>query len=165
MPPPTIPVEADGSWHQVEEALGTGIPDDFKGFIEAYGSGTIGHFIWVLNPFSNNPFLNLLEQSQRQLDALRILLRDFGERSPYELYPTPGGLLPVAITDNGDVIHWLTIDGPADWSIVVNEARGPDYERFECNLTTFLEGLLDRSIRCRAFPHSVFGTDIKFDSI
>jgi hypothetical protein len=162
LPPPPSPVEANGSWPQVEEALGIKLPDDFKEFIEVYGSGTIGHFLSVLNPFSDRPALNLLMQSQRQLDALRILVSDFGERKPYDPYPIPGGLLPVAITDNGDVIHWLTRGAPVHWTIVVNESRSPDYEEFGCNLTSFLQGILDGSIDCRAFPRSPFGRGIDF---
>lgn len=163
MLPPTEPVETQGSWSSVEEKLGCELPDDFKEFIAVYGSGTIGRFISVLNPFSKRPNLNLLEQSRRQLDALRILLDEFGERNPYDLFPAPGGLLPVAITDNGDVIHWLTNGGAAGWTIVVNEARSPDYEQFDCSLTSFLEGLLDGSIRCRAFPDPICEGNITFE--
>lgn len=165
LPPPLGPVETRGSWESVEGALGSKLPDDFKEFIEIYGSGTIGRFISVLNPFSEKENLNLLEQSRRQLDALRTLHSDFGERNPYELFPAAGGLLPVALTDNGDVIHWLTNQSAVAWTIVVNEARSPDYEHFECSLTSFLEGLLNRSIRCRAFPKSIFASHTGFEVV
>jgi hypothetical protein len=163
MPPPANPVEAGGSWSYVEERLGVELPEDFKDFIQLYGSGRIDRFVSVLNPFSTRPTLNLLEQSTRQLDALRELHDYFGEQNPFELYPTAGGLLPVAITDNGDVIHWLTSGNPADWTIVVNEARSPDYEQFACNLTAFLEGLLVKSIICRALPSSAFNGTPEFN--
>jgi SMI1-KNR4 cell-wall len=163
MPSPTNPIDADGSWVHVEEVLGVKLPDDFKDFIRVYGSGTINHFISVLSPFSKRPTLNLLDQSKRQLDVLRELHDDFGEKNQYALYPAPGGLLPVAMTDNGDVIHWLTSGGPADWTIVVNESRSADYQRFGCNLTTFLEGVLNRTMVSRAFPGSVFDGKPSFD--
>lgn len=165
MPPPKKPVEALGSWDNIEELLGVKLPSDYKEFIEAYGSGIIGHFVSVLNPFSSRPGLNLVEQSTKQLDALRTLHNDFGEPNPYELYPCSGGLLPIAITDNGDVIYWLTKDGAAGWTIVVNEARSPDYQNFECNLTAFLDGILNKSIICKAFPISVFENDVEFQVV
>jgi hypothetical protein len=151
MRPPAKPFEADGSWSQVERTLGTSLPDDYKDFIRIYGSGRIGHFMGVLNPFAKNPNMNLLEKSRELLDTLRYL-RDDGEPIPYAIYPTSGGLFPVAVTDNGDVINWLTNGGAADWTIVVNESRGPDYEQFDCNLTAFLQGLLDQSLICEILP-------------
>jgi hypothetical protein len=165
MPPPVSPVEASGSWLDIEDALGLKLPNDFKEFIRSYGSGSISHFLSVLNPFSSRPALNLLEQSKRQLEALRELHDDFGEENPFELYPARGGLLPVAITDNGDIIHWLTTGNPSEWTIVVNEARSPDYEQFECDLTTFLERVLYKAITCRAFPISTFNSDAEFNPV
>jgi hypothetical protein len=44
MPPPAKPLEADGSWLQVEENLGIALLDDFKEFIRIYGSGRISNF-------------------------------------------------------------------------------------------------------------------------
>jgi len=156
LPPPIQPVEACGSWSNIEEALGALLPADFKEFIETYGSGTIAQFMSVLNPFSDRPGLKLLERPQRQLDALRVLQDEFGEQNPFPLYPAPRGLLPVAITDNGDVVHWRTNGEAVDWPMVVNESRSPDYQEFQCNLTEFLAGNLDGTIACDAFPRSVF---------
>ena len=164
MPPPANPIETRGSWAEVEGALGTQLPEDFKGFIEHYGSGTIDHFISILNPFSIRPTLNLLEQSKRQLDTLREL-HEFGEQNPFELYPAEGGLLPVAMTDNGDIIHWLTSGHRGEWTIVVNEARSPDYQQFACELTDFLTGIIDKSIVCRAFPATVFRGRAEFNFV
>lgn len=163
-PPPT-PVETLGDWNAVEASLGVSLPDDFKEYIATYGSGSIGEFITVLNPFSIRPSLNFMEQSKRQLDALRELHDTFGEPQPFELYPANPGLLPVAMTDNGDVIHWLTADNPPDWTIVVNAARSPDYEHFKCNLIDFILGVIEKSIRVNIFPRSIFPNSPKFLSI
>lgn len=165
MPPPANPIEARGSWSDVEGVLGAQLPDDYRDFIERYGSGTIDHFITILNPFSVRPTLNLLEQSKRQLNALRDLRENFHEQNPFELYPSHGGLLPVAITDNGDVIHWLTCPNRDSWAIVVNEARSPDYQKFECSLTDFLTGIIKKSIVCRAFPAYIFRGHAEFEPI
>ena len=163
--PPRRPVEAAGEWASIEDAMGVVFPDDFKRFVGIYGSGVIGDFLTILNPFSTRPELNLPRQSRRQLDVLHALQDTFGEQVPFKLHPIKGGLLPVGITDNGDVIHWLTSDAVADWTIVVNDARSPDYEHFPCCLTQFIEGVIERSIRCRAFPLSIFQAPPAFRSL
>jgi hypothetical protein len=109
----------------------------------------------VLNPSSKSVNINLLEASRDPSDTLRDA-RDDGELIPYALYPDSGGLLPVAATDNGDIIYWLTRGDAADWIIVVNGSRSDDYEEFECNLTAFLKGLIDKSIICNIFPDDSF---------
>ena len=162
MPPPPVPIDAVGDWGDVERAIGTNLPNDFKNFIELYGSGTIGRFITVYNPFSFRTEINLIDQSRRQLSALQELREEFTWDRVYSLYPNPGGLFPVAVTDNGDFIYWLTEGIPDEWTIVVNESRGPDYEVFGFSLTFFLKKVIDKSVRCRAFPENLFGNHVEF---
>ncbi|WP_152049375.1 hypothetical protein [Tautonia marina] len=57
----------------METRLGLELPDDYKRLVHAYGSGSWMGFLWVLNPFSSNLYLNLLEQAQRQLAAERVI--------------------------------------------------------------------------------------------
>ena len=99
-----------------------------------------------------NPYVNLGSQISLKLDALKTLARDFGEKCPYPLFPEDDGLLPLGITDNGDVIHWLRRGEPNDWKIVVNEARGPRYEEFDGDVTSFLRRMLTREIECSLLP-------------
>src|SRR5215475_9300487 len=93
----------------------------------------------------------LMNQVSMQLSALKELAQDFGEKCPYALFPETGGLLPVGITDNGDVIYWLTRGKPADWKIVVNQARSQRYEEFDCDLISFLRKILMRDSQCSLF--------------
>ncbi|MCI0662085.1 MAG: SMI1/KNR4 family protein, partial [Acidobacteria bacterium] len=62
------------------------------------------------------------------------------------------GLLPFAMTDNGDVLHWDTLGMPEDWTVIVNEARAPEYDEFESNFTDFLYGILTETVMCSIFP-------------
>lgn len=165
MPPPQAPVESLGSWSDVELDLRRRLPDDYKAFIEKYGSGVIGEFLTVLNPFSVRPNLNLLEQSKQQLVPIRQLVEDLDVELPFELFPSPEGLLPVAITHNGDVVHWLTSAEPTSWTMVVNEGRSLDYKVFEFGFTSFITQFLDGSLSCRAFSQSVAPRTSIFKSI
>ena len=63
--------------------------------------------------------------------------------------------MPFGLTDNGDVMHWLTSGPPENWKIVVNEARSPHYQLFESDLTSFLFNLLTGRVQCDAFPKSL----------
>jgi hypothetical protein len=75
LPPPEIPVEASGNWANVERQLGTTLPSDYKWFIETYGTGGIcTDYINVLNPFAENPALNLIAHSKVTLDVYRRVL-------------------------------------------------------------------------------------------
>jgi hypothetical protein len=152
LPAPLNQVEAPklGDWAAIEEQFGK-LPADFKAFLEGYGSGTIDHFIWVLNPVSSNRHLNWVRAKEPILAALREL-REGGEPCPYPLYPEAGGLLPFGKTDNGDALFWQTIGDPNQWPVIVNAARDPSYEKFDCNMTAFLDGILMRRIRCSVFP-------------
>lgn len=142
VPPPAAAAPLNASeWLRVESDVGTQLPTDYKAFVDRYGLGRLSDFIVVFVPMSDNPNADLAVQVERQLGALREL-RDAGEPCPYSFYPEPGGLLPFAATDNGDVLFWLTSGSPDNWSVVVNEARSPLYAAHQCNMVDFLTDLL-----------------------
>jgi hypothetical protein len=146
MPPPPEPKEASGDWQAVESSLGTALPDDYRRFIDAYGTGQIDAFLGVLNPFSAGPYYNLLSAGRAHLDGLRELREASGRFLPFPLFPEPGGLLPIAITDNGDTIHWLTNGAPDAWTIVVQDPRAPDCEAYDMPFTAFLAAWIGGTI-------------------
>ena len=165
LPQPSSPTEARGSWEEVESALTIKLPNDFIAFIENYGTGRLNNFLTVFNPFSKRANLNLLVQSKNQLGALAELQEQFTEFRTFTLFPKKGGLLPVAMTDNGDTIYWLTQGEPSEWSMVVCDARGPEFERFDCSLTKFLVDILAGKLKCNVMPLVAFDGDPKFEAI
>src|ERR1035437_3681451 len=102
LPPPPNPVEVptSGNWNSTEMLLRR-LPGDYKAFVERFGTGSLGGFLWILNPASKNRHLNLLREMEPILNALREL-RESGEPCPYPLHPEPDGLLPFGKSDNGD---------------------------------------------------------------
>ena len=154
--PPSKPQEVmagEEAWESVEERLGTRLPSDYKKFIETYGTGTIDNFLLVLNPFSSNTFLNLIEASHDR-EGLATLRQEYPQLYVHDRYPAPGGLLPFASTDNGNILYWRTAGKTDHWTVVVYESRGPEYYGFNGPMTDFLAALLSRAIQCDVFPQS-----------
>jgi hypothetical protein len=154
VPPPMDPVEAGGleAFSAVEARLGIALPAGYKSLIGAYGTGSWKGFLWVLNPFASNRFLNLFEQTQRQLEAERAIRADCSSEVPFPIYPEPGGLLPWAITDNGDRLYWLTEGNPENWAIVVCESRGPRYDSHHVGCCEFLRRWAAGELWVSVFP-------------
>ncbi|OJY56370.1 SMI1/KNR4 family protein [Thiobacillus sp. 0-1251] len=151
--PPIVPVDrpvANG-WSEAEKKLGK-LPEDYKRFIEIYGTGSIDGFIWILSPFTSNKNLNLLDQAQIKISALIDLSENFGEALPYPLFPNQNGLLPFGTTDNGDVLFWQMANNPTDWKVIINASREPKWEQYDVGIVDFLVGLLTRKIICEVFP-------------
>jgi hypothetical protein len=150
--PPKDPEELPDAqiWNHIEVNVGK-LPDDYKSFIQHYGTGCIDSFIWIFNPASSNPNLNFGHQVNVQTETLREINEEGVER-PIPLFPSDHGLLPFGITDNGDVLFWETNEDPNGWTVAVIEARSSPLQKFEMNMTSFLAGICERSISCDAFP-------------
>lgn len=162
--PPPVPVGAEGDWAAAEARLGTPFPSDYREFVRRYGEGHLAGFIGVLAPFATNPYANIFDRAEQlratELEFARCGLPTFQQESQFALFPQPGGLLQVALTDNGDTIYWLTVGTPDEWVIIVNGSRMPVYERFECSLTEFLAGIVSSEIQTNAFP--AFSKEARF---
>ena len=164
--PPATPIENGSAeeWAIIERHIGTELPQDYKDFVNTFGTGYIGAFIWIFNPFARKPTLNLPSQIRVRLDALREIKQQLPGDVSYRLFPEPGGLLPCGATGNGDCLYWLTGDNPDKWPILVNESRGPDWARFNMGVTDFLAGVLRRDIVCNIFPPDFPGQPMEFAS-
>lgn len=108
-----------------QEGLGVTLPRDYIEFIQSYGSGCLGDFYHVWNPFNSKQFL-------KDVDDICWHERDFKrmypESVPYEIYPNTPGFLPWGADDNGNYYGWLTKGKPNEWKVVTNEVRGDGYE-------------------------------------
>lgn len=149
LPPPSSPVETGtpDSWERIREELGATLPDDYKAFIQTYGSGWIGGFISIWDPFSENKYLNLVQSTRSTLQAIRMLKVGLKkelniDEPPYPLFPEPGGLLPFGATIAGDVLFWKTEGTPAAWTIVIHRVRSTEYEEHPFTITEFLNRLM-----------------------
>jgi hypothetical protein len=157
LPPPADPVEAgrpDG-WPAVEQSLGTGLPSDFKGFTELYGSGKVDDFLYLFNPFTQEPDGNLVVERDRVLAGYRQTRARFPERLPWPAFPEPGGVLPLGRTDNGDELYWVTDGEPDGWPVVLVEARAALQELYRMPVTGFLATLAANQLTSRILPQDL----------
>jgi hypothetical protein len=154
IPPPVNPSDLPnpGGWQSVERELGMELPGDYKEFIARYGTGGVDGFLWVLNPFSKNKYLNLLDEGKAKLNAQRQFAAEFPRKNPYPLHPESNGLFPWSVTDNGDVLYWLCKGSPSSWIVVVCDSRAVDWQEFRCSTSMFLAALVTRELIVDVFP-------------
>jgi hypothetical protein len=148
------PAPAEGSavvidWEQFEGSLGVTLPSDYKWLIEAYGPGTFDDFFYVLQPASPFEPIRLAESARRATEILQQLA-EHGEAMPY----SPGELMPVAKTDNGDTVYWVKRpeDQPGLWTITGNGARNTKWPEFSGGIVEFLLAILSGARRFDIFP-------------
>ena len=53
--PKTTSGNDNSDWDALPAGLGKRLPNVYKEFVSIYGTGSIGGFLWVLNPFYPNP--------------------------------------------------------------------------------------------------------------
>lgn len=148
-----------------ETSSSHGLPADYRALLRHYGGGSFDDFLWVLDPASENPNLNLWRVTHR----LRAWIWDDAELTAVVAETGTaadvGGdgvdVVQWAATDNGDMLFWLTV-GPADsWPTVILPARSPGHllvrEPAVFVLCRLLSGELPNDIFPEDFPSATPG--------
>ena len=162
--PPEEPLESGDTvqWQQFEATTGLMLPDDYKAFINTFGTGHIEAVIFPYNPFCQRSRLKAYYDYRtwlQEVTAIKEMKHMFGEDVfPFPTYPDPGGLLPWGTTDTGDRLLWQTAAQTEQWSIVLNEARSSNFETFHGSMTNFLCGLLTGAIHSEIIAPYMFET-------
>lgn len=143
--PPTNPVSVgnEREWVRTEVALGVRLPKDFQDFINLYGSGLLGNFYWVWNPYLSEfaEQVNAVCKIERQCKA------DFPSYYPFEIFPDSPGFLPCASDDNGNYYGWLMKGNPDQWSVLTHEVRSSGFKEYEMTFSEYLLAVFNRKIR------------------
>jgi hypothetical protein len=157
-PPPEWRVDAGSpeQWEEVERALGTVLPGDYKVIINTYGTGEFNDLFAMFNPFSSSEGMNLLWQAGipdclvedeelgrvyplgSDLENYQLSRIDYPELCPFPPYPEPGGLLPLGGDTNGGSAYWLTEGRPDDWPLIFFPHGLRPIERHPMPLLEFL---------------------------
>jgi hypothetical protein len=160
VPPPKEPKDAgpEAQWSEIQNSLGTQLPDDYRDFGRIYGSGDFktpsSIAVYVCNPFA--PWF--LQFVQQECADHRNLKED--GYVPYDFYPLSPGLLPCGGDDNGNRLYLLTQGQPNEWPVVVVSRAADVCERFELPLTTFLAKAFKREIVPKIWDAEEFFSEV-----
>lgn len=166
LPLPGSPKETDElEWDRIERALGVDLPRDYKDFVSIYGTGSIGHFLWVFNPSSKNRSLNG-EAIRYFLTSYENLKHDLPADYIRPAFPSVNSFLPFAVTDNGDTLVWILNGMHSDsWKVGIMSSNQSNEEIFELGFVAFLVQLLDKKIVSSILPHQFLKADKKFNPL
>jgi hypothetical protein len=140
-------------WRDIESDLGTQLPEDYKGIVEHFGPGTFEPFLNLLVPGIESPLLEL-RYLLRSLQRPLATLAPDNPLAPYELYPAPGGIIPWATAGTGEIYYWKTrATGPDDWTVLIQENRGPISYEFPGGVGDFLDKLLRSELSIPFVPN------------
>ena len=145
VPIPANPIE-DGAvdkWPATESMIGTELPPDYKALINTYGSGLIGNFAYLWNPFTRKSYMNLIFQLT---EFQSLATSDFEAMLPHPIYPEPDGLLPFGNTINGDTLYWVTMQSPAEWTLLILDRSTYCQQVYAGKVVDFLADLLENKI-------------------
>lgn len=157
--PETTSDNGNGDWGAVQDGLGERLPDVYKDFVATYGTGSIGGFLWILNPFCSNPSLNF-DQAEYFRHAYQSLKSDF----PRYYVRSETEFLPWAFTDNGDAIVWLIGEGdPNEWLVCLLASDPSQDEETGLNTQAFLEVLLENKLSSSILPAQFLKAEKQFE--
>ncbi|MFE5003836.1 SMI1/KNR4 family protein [Streptomyces sp. NPDC057684] len=145
-------------WSGIESELQVQLPTDYKEFIEQVGGGKVDGYLYILAPSSPNQHYDLAKSAAERDEAYEDIF-DF-EDKPAQLEPEGSRIIPWGTTDNGEWLFWRILPGqdPAEFAVLVNEARGERWEFHELGFAAYLAAILDGGIQSDILS-SAFPTD------
>lgn len=128
-------------WAAAEQRLGTALPGDYKQLAEIFGYGAFDGYLQFSVPDAGSAHGDLVRNTEWLAEFARTQGNSLWE--PYTLFPTPGGLLQWAGSEQADQFYWLT-DGPDPdrWPIVVSEETPDSWERYDGSTAEFIYRML-----------------------
>ena len=103
-------------------------PIDYQHYLSHFGTGWLGDFFLIWNPFSTADGKNWLQEKEIALKAFKGIQNEFLDFfSQWVFYPAPGGLLPCGTTVNGDTLFWVTTGQPDQWTISAGRDEPLDF--------------------------------------
>lgn len=153
-PPPKKPVEInDIDWKNAEAKIGSPLPDDYKEFIETYGTVQLGEFLWIFNPFSANSSLNIDAMLYSQ-NSYEYLKNEFPQNYGRPKFPIEGSFWTWAISDSGEFLFWDVVGNPNTWKTCIHDKSQSEEESFDFGALEFLKKLGLGEIESRILPRS-----------
>src|SRR5262249_19593168 len=117
---PSSPKAAEGDWMWLEGELGLHLPNDYKAYIQAYGSGTLCNYFYIPSPFES---LDPPKRYWANWASFYNDMAELGEPVPHPVFPAVPGLLPCGTYGDVDILNWLTTGDPENWRFIYLIAR------------------------------------------
>jgi hypothetical protein len=157
-PETTNGVPSDELWIRSERLIGKSFPNDYKAFVNLYGSCLIGEFFYPWIPFAKLSYINLLYNLDK--------FNNFEEtrKLPYQYHPTQDGLLPCGSTIDGATLFWVTKGETDSWQLFALNARSPEYEEFPFGFVEFLTRLIQGNLQSKLINPSQLNKQSLFDN-
>ncbi len=126
------------------------LPSDFVELSTFHESVVLDDFLSLLIPVPGDE-AGFVSAVQALLSTLGDL-RDSDMTDGHVPFPEPGGLLPWANSNEGDLLFWKTGDPDPDrWPVVVGDGIS-DWEETRETLTGFLTGLVRGTVESEILP-------------
>jgi hypothetical protein len=138
LPPPASPRGLDRTWDTIEREIGLQLPDDYKAFIDLYGTGTVSSargwaIIWNFReaPRSGGSLSDELGGPESVAEFYRRQINATDYPCPYPIFPESGGLLSFGSVVDVQNLNWLTVGPPNRWEVVYFHFDGLEFTRLE----------------------------------
>jgi hypothetical protein len=142
MPPSPLPTVAPPPWADIERAIATRLPRDYRDFIDLYGNGRINDELSVQYPAvrrtdSRVILTALPDFTLPDVGSVGTLADDHHGDVELCSFPEPGGLLQWGSTHGADMFFWVTEgDDPDKWPVMA-------FHRYDCTFHRYDGGMVD----------------------
>jgi hypothetical protein len=137
-------------WHESPREIGVEFPQDYRHFVETYGSGSLSGDLGISMPWraGGPPYLPEMEGfglyavRARNMSPLNQFHVDAPQRWPFAFWPEPSGLLPWARNPRYGYFFWHTTGaGPDTWTCVAwNQS---EWRPYDCGMVELLLHLVN----------------------
>lgn len=153
--PPQNPVDRPTAqdWKELEVGMGLELPQDYKEFLDRFGTGAFGAFdeieedaffdlLFTVSPGTTRHELGALSMIPPMTEAIAEFKRRWPDRVPGDVYPEAGGLLYVGGTTTRHDLFWKTGGPPEGWTCLIGDNYCDNWFDFEADLTTSLAAIV-----------------------
>ncbi|MER5350107.1 SMI1/KNR4 family protein [Kitasatospora sp. NPDC002551] len=146
-----LPERRAVDWQVIETELGVALPGDYKLLRDRYPPFVLGDFLGFGGPDPGHERRWALGRIEG-LEDVAELCEEADLAVPLHPYPHPGGLLPWAGSNQGDLFLWTTSPaGPDEWTVTV-ASRSSAWWHYTGGAVQFLADLVSGAVHPWALP-------------
>ncbi|MFF7453188.1 SMI1/KNR4 family protein [Kitasatospora sp. NPDC008115] len=126
-------------WLEVEAGLGVDFPDDYKEVAASYAPVQLNGHLILWHPATR--FFNLAENVAQEIQVFEGIdwrAVGVGFRGEVPRFGGPGGLIPVARTDRGEVVFLFRDTPDLPWHVVGFSSDGEGFHEYDFGFAEWL---------------------------